>query len=83
MADNEQHAFACATGTPQDGGDWQSGMTKREYFAGQALSALRVLAFSNKEQEAGDDYIAMIVRNAYDYADAMVAEGKKRGGVEQ
>lgn len=64
------------------GGEW--GLTKREYYAGQALIAmiisqeiLRAVAISNNLTfEAIDPYVNRPI-DAFRYADAMVEESKK------
>lgn len=63
------HAFACAAGTPGNG-DWQSGMSLRDYFAGQALDqASREVWADHKPED--------IARRCYRLADAMLAERVK------
>lgn len=53
------------------------GMSLRDWFAGQAMIALVRLGAS----EAIDDYGPRpIASDAYDFADAMIAERTKRGG---
>lgn len=64
MSDKEKnYAFACAA---ENG--YQSGMTLRDYFAGQALAG--ILARSSYKAQSAALF-------AYQYADAMLAEREK------
>ena len=55
---------------PQQRGDLDSGMTLRDYFAGQALS-------SQKFNYLDDIHREMLSRQCYALADAMIAERSK------
>ena len=56
--------------------DGWSGMTLRDYFAGQALIGL---ARSSAEQTVDDYGPGHVASDAYSFADAMLAEREKRG----
>lgn len=65
-------AFACAAGTP-DNGDWQSGMTLRDWFAGMALQGLLGnSAFVCSFYEARDRPGITPPKLAFEMADAML-----------
>lgn len=53
-------------------GAWQSGMTLRQWYAGQAMQGLLASLTSD------DDWsVVGLAQTAFAYADAMIAEGKK------
>lgn len=62
----------------------RAGMTLRDWFAGQALPAVIAATSAGQHQprmEEGDEHIRFaIVRDAYDMADAMLAERSKAVG---
>lgn len=55
----------------------QPGMTLRDWFAGQFLSAQY---FNPSTDSSPLDYIRMVCKEAYIYADEMLAEQKRRMG---
>lgn len=80
MTDTSGPAFPRADSISPDGTFWEAGnngMTLRDWFAGQAMSAIckdrSVKGFSTTGQEAAE-WMAV---QAYGYADAMLAERKK------
>lgn len=58
---------------PGDANDWgyRGGMSLRDYFAGQALSAIAILDRVPGEPKHGD-YFASVADYAYSVADAML-----------
>lgn len=69
----EERAFEDPAFPSQDDSYFYSGMTMREYFAGQALVAL------SGHKAIVQRGIPWLVEHAYMVADAMLAEGKKKG----
>lgn len=53
----------------------QSGMTLRDYFAGQALPSV-ITALQYSEPKGGETWHQMIAREAYSAADAMIEARK-------
>lgn len=70
---------AFPTGSPEHGGS--SGMTLKQYFAGQALAGLNIEEWIDKALE--DDSMGTakaygsIARYTHGVADAMIAQGRK------
>ena len=55
---------------------WQTGMTLRDWFAGQALAGL----LSQPDFDSHHDDAEDMARDLYEMADAMLAEREKRNG---
>jgi len=67
---NGGHAFPCYTGNDTA----ETGMTLRDYFAGQALVGLILRGLSVQDMPANKKEYAEI---SYKFADAMLAEREK------
>lgn len=67
---------------PETSGEPWTGMSLRDYMAGQALTG--ILAYSPTDSPNGDAHTNCtyygVAEMAYGYADAMIAERKKEGG---
>lgn len=61
---------------PDCGAYQYPGMSLRDYFAGQALAGLILKAPVEVTVENETDLVRMVVRGAYNYADAMLAARK-------
>ena len=51
-----------------------SGMTKREWFAGQALPAVYESCVETRSSKEGETWCQMVARESYEMADAMIAD---------
>ena len=71
---NDKHAF------PSMG---EFGLTKREWFAGQALAGLAANTLISKGfvelAKSDDDAFAVFARDSFAIADAMIAESERTG----
>ena len=70
MSDKDNGGPAFAHGNPTHGGD--PGMTLRQWYAGQALKG--ILSFNGDYGSTEKPYLADA---CFQWADAMIAEGKK------
>jgi hypothetical protein len=57
----------------------QNGMTLRDYFAGQALSGMLLVTLSQTETRDADAAFKIAAKNAYLYANAMLAARNAQG----
>ena len=64
---------------PQIGGDYfdESGMTLRDYFAGQALAKI-IDMLDRQGNDPAFDFDGYAAKGAYEIADAMLAERSKK-----
>ena len=73
MKNNGGPAFPRSSQGPMGDLDRSEGMTLRDYFAAQAMHGL----VSSQRNHHFADAVEVTIREAYEYADAMIAERDK------
>jgi len=65
------------TGSTADDHDYQIGLTKREYFAAQAMQALLTGKIETIPEDEGKTWGKIISERSVEYADALIKELEK------
>lgn len=81
-------AFPGSQPTNPDGqwaSDWDPGMTMLDWFAGRAMQSMmgtqdQMASISKQAREEKVNPVELIARAAYEFADAMIQERKRRFG---